>query len=169
MTTDILPEGFDFTDPDLNWDAIPHEQFAALRKTAPVFWVEQPPESRSGIAPEAGTGYWAVTKHADVSAVSKDSKNWSSAENGAIIRYGREIQREDVELQRVILLNQDPPEHTGTRHIISRGFTPAGDQRARGRHDRAGQPDRQGGGRAGAAATSSRSSRPSCRCRPSRS
>ena len=124
MTTDILPEGFDFTDPDVNWEAIPHEQFAALRMTAPVHWVEQPPEARSGIAPEAGTGYWAVTKHADVAAVSKDSKNWSSAENGAIIRYGREIERADVELQRVILLNQDPPEHTGTRHIISRGFTP---------------------------------------------
>ena len=70
MTTDILPEGFDFTDPDLNWKAIPHEQFALLRKTAPVFWVEQEPEARSGIAPEAGTGYWAVTKHADVAAVS---------------------------------------------------------------------------------------------------
>ena len=32
MTTDILPEGFDFTDPDVNWEAIPHEQFAALRR-----------------------------------------------------------------------------------------------------------------------------------------
>jgi cholest-4-en-3-one 26-monooxygenase len=124
VTTDILPEGFDFTDPDVNWEAIPHEHFAALRMSAPVFWVEQVPEARAGIAPEAGTGYWAVTKHADVSAVSKDSKNWSSAENGAIVRYNPEIERADVELQRVILLNQDPPEHTGMRHIISRGFTP---------------------------------------------
>ena len=124
MTTDILPEGFDFTDPDLNWDAIPHEEYAIVRRTAPVFWVEQPPESRPGIAEEAGTGYWAVTKHADVSAVSKDSKNWSSAENGAIIRPNPGAERADIELQRVILLNQDPPEHTGTRHIISRGFTP---------------------------------------------
>jgi len=124
VTTDILPEGFDFTDPDVNWAAIPHAHFATLRRTAPVFWVEQAPEARAGIAPEAGTGYWAVTKHADVSAVSKDSKNWSSAENGAIVRYGPDIERADVELQRVILLNQDPPEHTGTRHIISRGFTP---------------------------------------------
>ena len=41
MTTDILPEGFDFTDPDVNWEAIPHEQFAALRLNAPVHWVEQ--------------------------------------------------------------------------------------------------------------------------------
>ena len=94
MTTEILPEGFDFTDPDVNWEAIPHEHFAALRMSAPVHWVEQVPEARDGIAPEAGTGYWAVTKHADVSAVSKDSKNWSSAENGAIIRYGREITRD---------------------------------------------------------------------------
>jgi cholest-4-en-3-one 26-monooxygenase len=124
VTTDILPEGFDFTDPDVNWRAIPHEQFATLRMNAPVHWVEQVPEARDGIAPEAGTGYWAVTKHADVAAVSKDSKNWSSAENGAIIRYNPGITRDDVELQRVILLNQDPPEHTGTRHIISRGFTP---------------------------------------------
>jgi len=124
VTTDILPEGFDFTDPDVNWEAIPHESFAALRLKAPVFWVEQAPAARAGIAPEAGTGYWAVTKHADVSAVSKDSKNWSSAENGAIVRYGPDITRDDVELQRVILLNQDPPEHTGMRHIISRGFTP---------------------------------------------
>jgi cholest-4-en-3-one 26-monooxygenase len=124
VTTDILPEGFDFTDPDVNWEAIPHEKFAALRMSAPVFWVEQDSSARDGIAPEAGTGYWALTKHADVSAVSKDSKNWSSAENGAIIRYNPGITRDDVELQRVILLNQDPPEHTGTRHIISRGFTP---------------------------------------------
>jgi cholest-4-en-3-one 26-monooxygenase len=124
VTTDILPEGFDFTDPDVNWQAIPHEQFATLRMNAPVHWVEQVPEARDGIAPEAGTGYWAVTKHADVSAVSKDSKNWSSAENGAIIRPNPGAAREDIELQRVILLNQDPPEHTATRHIISRGFTP---------------------------------------------
>jgi cholest-4-en-3-one 26-monooxygenase len=124
VTTEILPEGFDFTDPDVNWEAIPHEHFAALRMNAPVHWVEQVPEARDGIAPEAGTGYWAVTKHADVAAVSKDSKNWSSSENGAIIRYNPGITRDDVELQRVILLNQDPPEHTGTRHIISRGFTP---------------------------------------------
>jgi cholest-4-en-3-one 26-monooxygenase len=124
VSNDILPEGFDFTDPDVNWEAIPHEHFATLRKSEPVHWVEQVPEARDGIAVEAGTGYWALTKHADVSAVSKDSKNWSSAENGAIIRYNPGITRDDVEIQRVILLNQDPPEHTGTRHIISRGFTP---------------------------------------------
>jgi cholest-4-en-3-one 26-monooxygenase len=124
VTTDVLPEGYDPTDPDVIWEAVPHEKFQALRLNAPVFWVEQPQSSRDGMAPEAGTGYWAVSKHAEVAAVSKDSKNFSSSENGAIIRFQAGMQRDMVELQRVMLLNQDPPEHTTTRQIISRGFTP---------------------------------------------
>ncbi|WP_372733525.1 cytochrome P450 [Nocardioides sp.] len=124
MTTDILPEGFDPTNPDVLWKSVPHEQFAELRMKAPVHWIEQPQSSRDGMAPEAGTGYWAISKHADVSAISKDNKNWSAMENGAIIRFQPGTERDQIELQRVILLNQDPPEHTSMRHIISRGFTP---------------------------------------------
>ena len=122
MTETVLPAGYDPTDPDVMWESVPHEQFQALRLNAPVFWIEQPQSSRDGM--EGGTGYWAVSKHAEVSAVSKDSKNFSSAENGAIIRFQAGMLREMVEFQRVMLLNQDPPEHTTTRQIISRGFTP---------------------------------------------
>ena len=32
--------------------------------------------------------------------------------------------RESIEMQRFILLNIDPPEHTKLRGIVSRGFTP---------------------------------------------
>jgi cholest-4-en-3-one 26-monooxygenase len=32
--------------------------------------------------------------------------------------------RDQVELQSIMLINQDPPEHTKIRQIISRGFTP---------------------------------------------
>lgn len=120
----VLPEGFDFTDPDVNQQAIPHDQFRAARQHAPIVWIEQEAEHRSGFTEESGTGYYAVTRHADVSAISKDSKNWSTYENGAIIRFPGEMLREQIELQRVILINQDPPEHTATRAIISRGFTP---------------------------------------------
>ena len=70
------------------------------------------------------TGFWAISKHADVSAVSKDSKNFSSLENGAIIRFAPDMTREQVELQGIMLINQDPPDHTKIRQIISRGFTP---------------------------------------------
>ncbi len=123
-TTDLLPEGFDFTDPDLIEAAMPHAEFAALRESRTIHWVEQAPGSFDGMSEESGNGYWVVTRHADVSAISKDSKNWSTAENGAIIRFSEGMEREQVELQRAILINQDPPEHTATRGIVSRGFTP---------------------------------------------
>ncbi|MEP9365196.1 cytochrome P450 [Nocardioides sp. CN2-186] len=122
--TDLFAAGFDFTDPDLNEKSVPYDAFRLARQNSPIHWIEQPLEQRSGFAEESGTGYWAVTRHEDVSAISKDSKNWSTSENGAIIRFPGEMDRGQIELQRVILINQDPPEHTQTRAIISRGFTP---------------------------------------------
>ncbi len=121
---DVLPEGFDFTDPDTNQAAIPHEEFARLRTTSPIHWVPQAAGTHDGMAEESGHGYWAVTRHADVMAISKNSKDWSTEENGAIIRFSEGMTREQVEMQRVILINQDPPHHTSHRAIISRGFTP---------------------------------------------
>ncbi|MDP3968128.1 MAG: cytochrome P450 [Nocardioides sp.] len=124
MTSDVLPPGFDLTDPDVNWEAIPHDHFRAMRASSPVHWIEQAPGTYDGMSEESGSGYWAVTKHADLAAVSKNSKDFSTAENGAIIRFSEGMTREQVELQRVMLINQDPPEHTATRQIVSRGFTP---------------------------------------------
>ena len=85
-----IPEGFDPTDPELNEGGIPHEQCLELRKTAPVFWIEQPEESRAGM--EGGTGYWAISKHAHVSDISK-SKDFVTSENGAIIRFAADMTR----------------------------------------------------------------------------
>ncbi|MEO5652671.1 MAG: cytochrome P450 [Marmoricola sp.] len=116
-----VPVGFDPTDPTLCQDGIPLQEFLELRRTAPVWWVEQEPEARAGFN---DTGYWAVSRHQDVAAVSKNSKDFSSAENGAIIRFSPEMTRDQVELQQVMLINQDPPDHTKTRQVISRGFTP---------------------------------------------
>ncbi len=116
--------GFDPTDPFLNEESVPHDQFLALRRTAPVHWVEQAPGAYDGMAEESGSGFYAVSKHADVSAVSKNSKDFSTYENGAIIRFTEGIEREQVEMQRAIMINQDAPEHTATRQIVSRGFTP---------------------------------------------
>jgi cholest-4-en-3-one 26-monooxygenase len=123
-TDTVLPEGYDFTDPFLNEKAIPHDDFRTLRQTAPVTWIEQAEGSYDGMSEESGNGYFAVTKHADVSAISKNSNDWSNSENGAIIRFQTGMQREQIEMQRVIMLNQDNPEHRTTRQIISRGFTP---------------------------------------------
>jgi len=116
-----LPADFDPTDPERNEDRIPLNEFMELRRTAPVWWVEQKPEARAGFN---DTGLWVVSKHADILAVSKDSKNFSANENGVIIRFAADMTREQVELQGVMLVNQDPPDHTKLRQIVSRGFTP---------------------------------------------
>ena len=116
-----VPTGFDPTDPDIYVDRVPHEEFLAMRQTAPVHWVEQTEGARAGFN---DTGYWAVSKHVDVAAVSKNNKDFSTHENGAIIRFAPDMTRDQVEAQRVMLINIDPPDHTKVRQIISRGFTP---------------------------------------------
>jgi cholest-4-en-3-one 26-monooxygenase len=115
-----IPEGFDFTDPDLYAQRVPLEEFAELRRTAPVWWNAQ----EHNIAGYQDDGFWVVSKHEHVREVSLRSKEFSSEENTAIIRFGPEMERDKIEMQRMILLNQDPPFHTKQRQIVSKGFTP---------------------------------------------
>jgi cholest-4-en-3-one 26-monooxygenase len=115
-----IPEGFDFTDPDVLVHRVPRVEFAELRRVAPVWWNAQP----HGIAGFDDDGYWVVTRHADVIAVSRDSDTYSTWENTAIVRFNPEMTRERIEMQRFVMLNIDPPHHTKLRAIVSRGFTP---------------------------------------------
>jgi cholest-4-en-3-one 26-monooxygenase len=115
-----IPDGFDPSDPDIYLAGAPDEQFAALRRAAPVWWVSQ----RRGSAGFDDDGYWAVTSHADIQAISKNPEVFSSWENTALIRFQEGIPRESIDMQRYILLNIDPPQHTKLRGIVSRGFTP---------------------------------------------
>jgi cholest-4-en-3-one 26-monooxygenase len=120
MAVPDIPPGFDFTDPDLYTTRVPVEELAELRRTAPVWWNAQ----RRGVSGFDDEGYWVVTRHADVVEVSRNSDVYSSWENTAIIRHKENTSRDQVELQRFVLLNIDPPQHTKLRGIVSRGFTP---------------------------------------------
>ena len=120
MAEPRIPPGFDFTDPDLYAHRVPANEFAELRRTSPVWWNPQP-RGASGFDDE---GYWVVTRHADVVAVSRNSDIYSSQEKTAIIRHQARVDAEQIELQRLIMLNIDPPLHTKLRGIVSRGFTP---------------------------------------------
>lgn len=115
-----LPDGFDVTDPDIYAERVPVAEYAELRRTAPIWWNPQPPEI-GGFHDE---GFWVVSKHADVKEVSRRSDVFSNFENTAIPRFNDDITREQIELQRFVLLNMDAPHHTKLRKIISRGFTP---------------------------------------------
>jgi cholest-4-en-3-one 26-monooxygenase len=115
-----IPQGFDFTDPDVLVHRVPREEFAELRRSAPVWWNAQ----RRGSAGFDDEGYWVVTRHADVMTVSRDSDTYSSWENTALVRFREGMPRENIEMQRYVMLNIDPPQHTKVRAIVSRGFTP---------------------------------------------
>jgi cholest-4-en-3-one 26-monooxygenase len=120
MAVPSIPPGFDFTDPDLYSHRVPAEEFAELRRTAPVWWNAQP-RGASGFDDD---GYWVVSKHADVLEISRSSDVYSSQAKTAIIRHSAGVTEDSLEMQRLILLNIDPPQHTKLRGIVSRGFTP---------------------------------------------
>lgn len=120
MPCPALPDGFDFTDPDLLQERVPLPEFAQLRQTEPVRWIAQPPR----ISGFDDSGYWAVTRHADVKYVSTHPELFSSNLNTAVIRFNETISRDQIEVQKMIMLNMDPPEHTRVRQIVQRGFTP---------------------------------------------
>jgi cholest-4-en-3-one 26-monooxygenase len=116
----LIPAGFDFTDPDLYAQRLPLEEFAELRRTAPVWWNPQ----KHNTAGFGDDGYWVVSRHADVKEVSRDSLLYSSREKTAIIRFGDDMTDERLDANRLVLLNMDPPQHTTLRRIVSKGFTP---------------------------------------------
>jgi cholest-4-en-3-one 26-monooxygenase len=92
----------------------PHEQFAWLREHAPVYW-----HANGG---EPGwPGFWAVTRHAGIGHVSRHPEIFSSTRRLAL--FG-EIPEEQIVMQRLMMLNMDPPQHTRQRTFVNRGFTP---------------------------------------------
>lgn len=120
MTTPNLPPGIDLLNPDLYTERVPLEEFAELRRVAPVWW-HPTPYRANGFDDD---GFWVVTRHADVMAVSHRTDVFSSSENTALVRFRSDMPRENIDMQRLIMLNQDPPQHTATRRIVARGFTP---------------------------------------------
>jgi len=115
-----LPPGFDFTDPDIHAERLPIEELAELRRTAPIWWNEQP----LGVGGFDDGGYWVVTKHRDVKEISRRSDVFSSQEKTALPRYREGTVEEHIERGKFVLLNMDAPHHTHLRKIISRAFTP---------------------------------------------
>jgi cytochrome P450 len=88
----------------------PHASWEFLRRHRPVAWMEPP-----GMKP-----FWAVTRYADVSAISRDAKRWKIAPRIAVFP---DVQFDANPVFRH-LLNMDPPEHGKYRNLLSLRFTP---------------------------------------------
>lgn len=83
----------------VEFHADPMERMAWMRDNAPVYWDDV-------------TGLWAVTRHADISAVERDFRTFCSVKGSR------------PESSVPSMINLDPPEHTRRRRIVAEGFTP---------------------------------------------
>ncbi|MGC1807507.1 MAG: cytochrome P450 [Mycobacterium sp.] len=121
MAKPQLPQGFDFTDPDVYAARLPIEELRELRRTAPIWWNEQP----NGVGGFTDGGYWVVSKHRDVREVSRHDDVFSSAQNCIVPRYrDEETARGQIDAGRFSMINMDAPQHTRMRTLVSRVFTP---------------------------------------------
>ncbi len=127
MATPNLPPGFDFTDPEIYAHRLPVQELAELRRTAPIWWNEQPLD-QGGFG---DGGYWVVTKHHDVREVSLRTDVFSSAAKSIVPRYPQDQAQGQIEAGRTSMIMMDDPEHSRLRKIISRGFTPRAVERLR--------------------------------------
>jgi cytochrome P450 len=101
----------DILDPALFENGPPHELFAQMRKEAPVRWNTRPD----------GSGFWSLTRHADVSAVSRDTETFSSYKAGIFLNPDMV---NPLDMNRQLLLFMDPPQHTKYRLLLQKAFTP---------------------------------------------
>ena len=99
-------------DSDVYAERVPHEWFAELRRSAPV-WRQELPDGRV---------FWNVTRHEDLTAVNRDASNYSSWLASSLTMPGME---DILDQQRLMMVNMDPPEHTKLRKVVNKGFTPA--------------------------------------------
>jgi cytochrome P450 len=97
----------DLTDLDMWARAVPYDEFARLRREAPVAW-----------SPDEGSGFWSVTRYGDIVAASRDVATFSSSRGVSF----EEPTDEDMAARRTII-DTDPPEHTKLRKIVASTFS----------------------------------------------
>jgi len=102
-------EEVDLTDHARFAERVPHEMFALLRREDPVHWHEE----------RGGRGFWALTRHDDIVAASKDWQTFSSERGGTSLQ---DLEPDQIEARKS-MIDMDPPPHNKLRAIVNRDFT----------------------------------------------
>jgi cytochrome P450 len=104
----------DLADPAL-WDAgPPYDLFARMQREAPVHFSPQ------RVAPDEG-GFWSITRHEDVRAVTRDFKTFSSERRGILLVDDIGV---PLDVARLQMISMDPPRHDRLKALVSKAFTP---------------------------------------------
>lgn len=104
----------DFSDLALWREAPPHALFDEVRASTAAAWSEM-------TTYEGQSGYWSLTRHADIRRASMDWQTFSSELGGMLLVDGVGV---PLELQRDVLISMDPPRHTRFKSLFQRAFTP---------------------------------------------
>lgn len=99
----------DITSHDTFVRSVPHATFARMRREEPVAWVLE----------ADGQGFWALTKHADISTASRDFGRFTASRGIRI----EQMAPDELEARRT-MMEFDPPEHARLRRLVQPGFTP---------------------------------------------
>jgi cytochrome P450 len=83
-----------------------HAVFAKLRADAPVAW-------------NATSGFWAVSRHADVMTVSTDTATFCSSQGILVQEIGHPYETPPT------MMHTDPPAHTRYRKLVQPAFKPS--------------------------------------------
>ena len=89
----------------------PHDIWTRLRREDPVFHWKQ----------SAGPDFWAITKHVDITAISKQPELFASSPRTVVSHVPEEEQAFEFP---PTLIQLDPPKHGIYRHLVSKRFTP---------------------------------------------
>jgi cytochrome P450 len=103
-----VTEGLCYDPYDYGIHEDPYPVYARLRREAPLYFNES-------------RGFWALSRHADVSAGFRNSAQLSNRFGVTLdpAAYGPEAHRT------MSFLAMDPPRHTRMRALVSKGFTPS--------------------------------------------
>ncbi len=119
--------GLDLVDTATWANGVPHDALDTLRAAAPVAWQDEKQAARrasqlnSGQAAPYSPGYFAVTSHALVDEVSRNSAVFSSALGGTQLRTTDQMSLAGLRLN---MLNMDAPHHLRLRKIVTPTFSP---------------------------------------------
>lgn len=95
--------------------ALRDKTFGQLRGAEGLSWHPPTPS----LFPSEETGFWALTRRADIVYASQHPEMFTSAQGVALDPMPAEVQRIAT-----FFLTMDPPEHTVYRRLISSAFTP---------------------------------------------
>jgi cytochrome P450 len=104
-----MTRAVDLADLDMWARGVPYDEFARLRREAPVAWHDEPPPN---------SGFWSVHCYQDIVTASRDVATFSSARGISF----EEPTDDDMAARRTII-DTDPPEHTKLRKIVSGSFS----------------------------------------------